>query len=254
MKLRLKILGGFLTLAFMLLIATSWSVIEVQSFGSTMNDLIENNYKSITAAKTMKAALEREDSALLLLQLGKQERGSKLLAGSDSIFTANYKIAESNITIDGEAEIVKAIADKYSKYKQQWKIPASQTLKENKLDWYFQNAHESFLGLMNDIDELSGLNDSKLYTTAIQVSEKSRRAIMPGIVALIAMIVFTLLFNFFINLYIVTPILEITKRLDKFIMNRTPFEYHVNTKDEMSQLTETLNTFCTHIEADETGK
>ena len=254
MKLRLKILGGFLTLAFMLLIATGWSVFEVQFFGSTLNDMYENNYKSITASKLMKEALEREDSALLLILLDNDNRGIKILSAADSIFSDNFELAKSNITIEGERQLIDLIAEKYEKYKSQWDIPIHHETNQNKLNWYFENIHQSFLDLMIAVDDLTGLNDNELYSTAVQVNDRSRRAIMPGIVALAAMIVFALLFNYFINLYIVSPILEIIRRLNLFMKRGTMFDYHVDTKDEMSQLTETLNTFCTHVEASRTVK
>lgn len=252
MKLRLKILGGFLTLAFMLLIATGWSMFEVQFFGSTLNDMYENNYKSIAASKLMKEALEREDSALLLILLGNDDRGIKILSAADSMFTNNFELAKSNITIAGEEQLINSIAAKYDDYKLQWDIPIHYESNQNKLNWYFENIHKSFLDLMISVDDLTGLNDNELYSTAVQVNDRTRRAIMPGIVALAAMVVFALLFNYFINLYIVTPILEIINRLNLFMKRGAAFDYHINTKDEMSQLTETLNTFCTHVEASRT--
>jgi len=253
MKLRLKILGGFLTMAFMLLIATAWSVIEVRSFGTTFDEALQNNYKSIAAAKSMKEALEREDSALLLLLLENDQRARKILYVADSLFVNNFIVAKSNITINGEEELINAIDEKYSDYKKKWDDVIRNGI-GNKLDWYFQNTHESFLSLMNSIDELTSLNDNQLYSTAVQVNDRSRRALMPGVIALIAMIVFTILFNYFINLYIVTPIVEITKRAKNFIEHRTQYDYHVATNDEISKLTDTITILCSHVQAEESDR
>ena len=71
MRLRLKILSGFLILAFMLSIAGIWSIYELQSIGTSVQQLLEDNYKSIDASKIMLEALEREDSGILLLLSGK---------------------------------------------------------------------------------------------------------------------------------------------------------------------------------------
>ncbi|OGU54822.1 MAG: hypothetical protein A2V66_06980 [Ignavibacteria bacterium RBG_13_36_8] len=254
MKLRLKILGGFLLLALMLLIASAWSVMEVRSFGTTLQDVLENNYKSIVAAKSMKEALEQEDSALLLLLLGNEIRGLRILYAADSLFYNNLEIAKSNITITGEAQLINSINVKYSDYKKLWDYPINNEMKQNKLDWYFQNIHQSFLDLMVSIDDLTSLNDNQLYSTALQNSERSRRALMPGVIALIAAVVFAFLFNYFINLYVVNPILEITKRINKFMKERVPFDYQIDTKDEISKLADTLNILCSHLIADETQK
>lgn len=254
MKLRLKILGGFVILASILLIAAAWSIIEVQSFGTSLQQMLENNYKSIYAAKSMKEALEREDSALLLLLMGNDEHSTRILFAADSLFTTNYEVAKSNITISCEDKLVNSIERKYSLYKQAWSQPLNKSITSNRLDWYFQNSHEYFLDVMKSIDEVSSLNDSQLYTTAMQISQRSHRALMPGVIALIATIVFTILFNYFISLYVVTPIVEITKRIKNFNKNRTPFDYHVQTKDEISKLTDTLNILCTNIVAEESDQ
>jgi len=251
MKLRFKILGGFWILAAMLLIASAWSIIEIQSFGSTFQESLENNYKSIYAAQSMKEALEREDSALLLLMMNNNKRGTQILQAADTSFAVNYDIAHSNITINGEEQILISIAEKYSKYKSLWHFVINNQRGENELDWYFQNIHSAFLDVMINIDELTKINDNQLYSTALQINQRSKRALMPGVIGLIAAIIFTVLFNYFINLYIVSPVLEITKRIKNFTEKRTPFNYHIDTKDEISKLTETLNILCTNITAEE---
>lgn len=239
-------------MGILLLISTAWSLVEVTSFGTTINDVLENNYKSISAAKSMKESLEREDSALLLLLLQNDQRGMKILNAADSMFADNFEIAKSNITITGEEELINSIETKYSEYKKIWAYVTKNGI-GNKLDWYFQNSHQLFLDLMLSIDNLTSLNDKQLYSTAVEVSDRSRRAFMPGVIALIAMIIFTVLFNYFIHLYIVTPIVEITKRARKFIDHRTQFEYHVDTDDEISKLTDTITILCSHIQADESN-
>jgi NtrC-family two-component system sensor histidine kinase KinB len=238
----------------MLLIASVWSAIEVKSFGSTLHGLLENNHKNIAAAKSMKEALEREDGALLLLLTGNDVRGLRILRAADSLFINNFEIAKANITITGEDQLLNSINAKYADYKKLWDSPTGNDMLQNKLDWYSQNIHQPLLDLMFSIDNLISLNDNQLYSTALQSSERSRRALMPGVIALIAAVVFTFLFYYFINLYVINPMLEITKRLNKFMKERVPFDYQINTKDEISKLADTLNLLCSHLIADETKK
>jgi hypothetical protein len=72
MGLRAKMLLGFLILTIMLLVAGVWSIYELITAGSSVQKLLNENYKSITAGKMMIEALGREDS-------GKGDVGSKTI-------------------------------------------------------------------------------------------------------------------------------------------------------------------------------
>ena len=66
MGLREKILSGFLLLTMMLVVAGVWSIHELTAVGTSVQSILNDNYKSINAGKMMIEALEREDSAVLL--------------------------------------------------------------------------------------------------------------------------------------------------------------------------------------------
>lgn len=252
MGLRLKILSGFMILAVMLLVAGIWSVLELKDVGLSVGNLLENNYKSINAAKSMKEALEREDSALLLMLLGKSEEGEKILSSADSSFNRNFKIAENNITIDGEEETIKQVQENYSEFSRYWRRLSSRPEDERNLDYYFSNIHGSFNETVSSLDKLLSLNDETLYKTSVDIQSKSRRAIMPGIIAIIAAVVFTLLFTFFINIYVITPIIRITQGIKNFIRNKSPFNYSPETRDEIYNLSNEVSLLTSYVNVDRT--
>jgi signal transduction histidine kinase len=88
-----------------------------------------------------------------------------------------------------------------------------------------------------------------MYKTATTLKNHSGRAIMPGIVAVIAALVFTFIFTYLINFYIVSPIISITKRINKFNDKRTPFEVKIDTKDEIFYLAEAIEHLCLSIKS-----
>ena len=59
MGLRAKILSGFLILTTMLFMARIWSIYELTRVGTSVQRLLDENYKSINPAKMMIEALER---------------------------------------------------------------------------------------------------------------------------------------------------------------------------------------------------
>lgn len=253
MGIRFKILLGFLTLAIMLFIAGVWSIYEMNSIGSSIPKLLNENYKSIHAAKKMTEALEREDSALLLLLLGKWNEGRSLLNTADSVFNKNVNFAYTNITIPGEQSQLDTIKFRYANYKNLWQRPIVGTQKEGDLEWYFQSVHRSFLSVKSSIENLIDLNDKVMYQLASNLEQRANRAIMPGIVAVLSALVFTLIFNFLVNHYVVGPIIKITDRIKKFKESKMPFDVNVETRDELYYLSNEISDLCNLVRTKESN-
>lgn len=247
MGIRLKIFSGFMVLSLMLLIAGLWSIYELNTFGTSVQSFLDDNYQSIHAAKVMKEALEREDSAILLLLLGKWEEGRDILKSADNLFNQKLKFASTNITISGEQERLESIKLKYAVYKSLWERPIVDTDKEGNINWYFQEIHSAFLAVKESINELINLNDQTMYETATRLKNRSNRAIAPGIVAIISALVFTFIFSYLINYYIVSPIIRITEHINKFKERRTPFDVKIETKDEIFELASSIENLCSSV-------
>lgn len=246
MGLRLKILLGFLILAVMLLIAGIWSIYELNSIGTSVQNLLDENYKSINAAKMMLEALEREDSAVLLLMMGKWQEGRTIIASGDSLFERGFFIASNNITIAGEQASVDAIEAKYREYKRLWEKPIVDTKRQGDLNWYFESTHETFQEAKQAVNDLMTLNDKEMFQMASHLKNKANRAIMPGIVAIIAALAFSLIFSYFVNYYMVSPIVTITKNIRQYIEKRQAFDVTIETKDELADLADAIHILCVH--------
>ena len=76
MTLRTKILVGY-GIALLLMAATlAWAFAGLLALGSASEAILRENYRSILAAQNMVGAIERQDSAALLLMLGYGEEGA----------------------------------------------------------------------------------------------------------------------------------------------------------------------------------
>jgi hypothetical protein len=254
MGLRAKILIGFFILSAMLLIAGVWSIHEVRTTGTSVQKLLDDNYRSINAAKMMMEALEREDSATLLLLLGNWEEGRKIMNGADNVFQQGLQFAEKNITEPDETAIVDSIRFKYDIYKKLLQQPIAGTVKEGDLNWYFQSVHPSFLSVRNSVEKLMALNDQVMYETASDLQSRANRAVMPGIVAIMAAVFFSLMFNFFVNYYMVSPIIKTTRAIDDFVKSGKPFDVKVETKDEIEGLVSAVYSLTSQIRMTEKEK
>jgi methyl-accepting chemotaxis protein len=240
MGIRIKILSGFLILVTMLIVAGAWSIYELTTVGVSVQGLLDDNYQSINAAKKMMEGLEREDSGILLLVSGNRVEGRQILLSADSLFQEGFQIAKNNVTIPDENKYVVDIKTKYGLYKALWSLPVVDTKRENNLEWYFRDVHKTFLEVKKAVEDLMTINDQVMYQTASQLKNKAHRAVMPGVVAILAALIFTLLFNYFINYYVVSPIIRIRKGIGRFLENNEMFDARIETKDELMQLSESV--------------
>lgn len=241
MGIRLKIFLGFIILALMLLIAGAVSIHELTTISKSVKKMLDDNYKSIEASRIMIEALEREDSGILLLLMGKWDEGRAILEKSDSMFQAGHLIAKNNLTIDNEERYIVAIDNQYNHFKSVWQKPIVGTSKEGDFEWYYNEAHLSFLDTKHAVKNLMELNEETMYNTSTFMKNRAARAVMPGIVAIIASVLFTLLFNYFIHYYIAHPIVKITRSVEDFNESGKEFKVEVETNDEIKRLADSIS-------------
>jgi HAMP domain-containing protein len=247
MGIRMKILSGFLVLTIMLLVAGAWSIYELSKIGTSVQVLLDDNYRSINAAKMMTEALEREDSAVLLLVAGNWDEGRSIIQAADTSFQESLDVAKKNVTIPGEKAYVDDIESKYTAYKKLWMKPIVGTQHERDVDWYFEEVHSAFLETKNTVNKLMTMNDKTMYQTASSLKDRAHRAVMPGTVAILSALIFSLIFNYFINFYIVSPIVKLTQGVRRFVETEQPFELEIETNDELKHLVSSVQFLLAHV-------
>ena len=236
MKIRTKILLGFLILAVMLAVAGAYSIYELTSLSTSVQKLLEDNYRSINAAKQMIEALEREDSGILLLLSGKWKEGRATIVDADKNFAKAFDIASNNLTVPGEKDYTDKIDATYKAYRENWEGRIVGTGYEGNLTWYFEKVHGDFTRVKTAVEDLMTLNDTTMYETATALKGRAHRTVMPGIVAISTAVVFAVIFNFFVNLYVVNPIISMIKSIKSFLQTGETIKVSIDTDDELREL------------------
>lgn len=236
MKIKIKILSGFFLIILMLLIAGFMSVYEFSRVSKSVSTLIDDNYKTIEACRSMLEAVEREDSGVLLLISGHWKEGRNILEAADSMFNSAIIIAKKNITEENEDKYIEKIEQTYLEYKSKWETPIIGTDKENNINWYFTDLHVAFIAIKFELEALMTLNQDSMYKEATQLKEQVYRAIMPGIVAIISALIFLVIFNFFISKYFVNPIEKIIASLKNYNTYTQKFNADLLSNDELKEL------------------
>ncbi len=241
MNLRYKILSGFIILTLMLTIAGVWSIYHFHFIGNRVNKIMEGEYKSINSSINMLHALEREDSAILLSLLGNLYESSAMLQTADSSFAGGLNQARIAINSDNNKKILAEIESNYAVYRTEWQNLGNSKPPEDLLKGYFANSHSKFLTTKQSIEKLLMENENELYSTASNLKDLANRATMPGIIAIIAALVFTIMFSYFVHYYFISPIIKIINAVKQNKKSGIPINIESNSNDEIAELIDSIN-------------
>jgi methyl-accepting chemotaxis protein len=246
-KLKFKILAGFMLLVALLMTAGAVSILEFIKLSKSVDALIEDNYKTIEVSRTMLEALERKDSGILLLILGQREEGKEIIRSAEKAFDEAFKIAKNNITETNEDKYIENIERLYSKFKVEIDEIIFDKSRVGDIGWYQGEIYQTFLEVKHAVDELMKINQNSMYSEASILKEKSHRAIMPGIVAIVGGLVFSLILSFFISRYYVKPLTDLTEAIKTFHPREKNLRSNIKTEDEIKKIEVEVNNLIARL-------
>jgi NtrC-family two-component system sensor histidine kinase KinB len=116
LSLRKKIFGGYGISLCLVGMVSAWAFVALRDLGRASEAILRENYKSILAAENMIQAIERQDSATLLVLLGYEEEGVAQFSENESLFLQWLARAKDNLTVEGEGRVVEGIEQGYQAY------------------------------------------------------------------------------------------------------------------------------------------
>jgi len=241
-----KILSGFVLLGLILLISGAMSMYLLTTVGKSVSGLLHENYKSIEISKGMLDALEQENSGVLQVLAGNIDSGLVQVDGGRELFQAGIAAAIENLTIKGEKELVDSIRMAHGQFDSLLNgLLARTQMKQLDRNWYVDELNPSYNKVSKRVKALMTINETAIISNASNLENNAYRAIMPGIVAIGAGFLLTILFNLFINYYFLSPIVRLTRAVDDFVKFKIPFDVTVETKDEIGELRDAISTLVT---------
>ena len=249
--LRKKIFLGYgITLILMVLIL-AWAFLNLWDLGQASEAILRENYRSILAAENMVYAVERQDSAVLLILLGYELEGWKQFRENEGQFFQWLARAKDNITVEGEDQIVGAIETGYATYlshSSQIK-PISIAGPQKTAIFYHETMLPSFLKVRETCIRLRDINQENMYKVSNRASLIAGRAIWSMAVIGIAAIVIGIGFSLFLSNLLVRPVQQMMQATQKISEGSYDVEVPLNSSDELGRLTEQFNTMAKKLEA-----
>jgi len=250
MTLKKKILVGY-GVAFLLMgLVVVWAVTNLVSLGKASDAILRENYRSILAAENMVDALERQDSGVLLIFLGDSERGINQFRENEALFLQWLARAKDNITIQGEAELVRSIEAYYAKYRQEFSAltdlhdAAKPPLQ---LPYYQETIFPLFAEVRESCIRLRNLNEETMYAASLQAGTVANRAIWSTVFVAASALIVALIFSLLLAERIVRPLRRFMDASRKISAGDYAVQVPVETDDELGRLASEFNQMAAQL-------
>lgn len=249
--LRKKIFIGYgITLVLMVLILI-WAFLHLWDLGRASEAILRENYRSILAAENMVYALERQDSAVLLILLGYEAEGGKQFRENEGQFFQWLGRAKDNITVEGEDQIVNAIETGYATYlshSSQIK-PISVAGPQKAAIFYHETMLPSFLKVRETCIRLREINQENMYRVSDHASFIAKRAIWSMGIIGFAAVAIGIAFSLFLSNLLVRPVQQMMQATQKISEGSYDVEVSIKSSDELGRLTEEFNSMAKKLQA-----
>jgi hypothetical protein len=170
MTLRVRLLLGYGYLVVLLLVATGSAMLGFLRLSAGIDTILEENVRSISAAMRMLESLERQDSATLAALIEGGGSG-ELLAEQQKELDEALAQARSNVTEEGEQEVLEAIVRDAAAYREAREALLA-SAPERPLAAYNSEVFPRFLTVKAGAFELLQLN----YDAILQADRQARRS------------------------------------------------------------------------------
>lgn len=250
MNLKAKILLGYSVSLALVILVCGWGVVNLRRLGKASDAILQENYRSILAAENMIDAIERQDSATLLVLLENESQGKRQFREYEIDFLQWLGRAKDNITIMGEAQQLEALENDYRDYLIAFsQMPDLRSSKQTDSDYYYKTLLPQFQEVREGCSELRDLNQKTMLSASEEAQQVSQQATWSMIVTGAAAAGLGLAFSLILSDRLGRPLREMTLATEQIAEGDYDVTLEVNTKDELGQLAHEITTMSRKLKA-----
>lgn len=251
MKLKTKILLGYGAVLTLVIFVCTWGIMNLRRLGLASDAILQENYRSIVAAGEMIAALERQDSASLLVILRNEKAGQQQFRQHEIQFLQWLGRAKDNITISGEQQLLTAIETEYQNYLVAFaNLPdASEPSPADNTRYYYQTLLPQFRKVYTKSNDLKSLNQNTMVAASQQAQSVATQAIGSMILVGTIAAALGLGFSLILSDRITHPLRLMIGATHQIAEGDYDIAIPVQTRDEVGQLAEEITVMGRKLKA-----
>ena len=178
LKKKFKFIYVFLVL--IILFVGGISTLNTYRLKNSINGLISNNYKSISSINEMINSINNQDRAILVYLQGNKEEALNIFHTNDDEFYKWFYIEKSNITEEGEAELVDEINFQYIEFSKLFSSLQDTSNGQNHDELvriYQEKISPQVKVVIEDLRTLSKLNEDMMFNKKEVLKSETENAI-----------------------------------------------------------------------------
>jgi len=237
MGIRKKISLGFVVIGVILFFSSVISVFEFNRMRYSVSNLMRDNINSINTSRMLLEITDEHNFTLLSKVIQDSSINSTEIL-SDARFDKYIISIKKNFTSPSEIAIVDSLTLTYYNYLTVLSNAPKILLQDVKSrnDWYTKELQPVYYNLRTYKKKLGLLTQHALTKNTEELQAAYYRSIMPGIIAVGAGLMLVLLFNYFINLYFISPLLLISKGIKNYKDYKKTYNVQFDNDDEIQDL------------------
>ncbi|MCI0558319.1 MAG: HAMP domain-containing protein, partial [Nitrososphaera sp.] len=246
--LRQKLIFGFGGLLVVMVLMDIQSILLLSDLGKSVEVILRENYRSVTASQEMKESLERMDSGAQFSLSGRVDKGRELVEVNKPRFEKALEIELHNITLPGEDEKAEHLRNLYEKYKKEQPAVLDTTRPEvERRDIYFNVLLPLFEQIKNTADEILQMNQQNMVEASGQSKAIAAKAIQRMYLLLFAGVALAVIFVTFMGRSILLPLKTLTQSVRDIEQGNLDLVVQVRSRDELGQLAEAFNAMAARL-------
>jgi len=237
MGIRKKISLGFVVIGVILFFSSVISVFEFNRMRHSVTNLMRDNINSINTSRMLLEITDEHNFTLLSKVIQDSSINSTEIL-YDASFDKYITSIKKKFTSPSEISLVDSLTLTYYNYLSVLGKAPDILLRDEKSrkDWYLNELKPVYYNLRTYKKKLGLLTQQALAKNTEELQEAYYRSIMPGIIAVGAGLMLVLLFNYFINLYFISPILLISKGIRNYKDFKKSYNVQFDNDDEIQDL------------------
>ena len=220
------------------------SVVDMVSLQKSVNGLMTDNYKSISAMEGARKALDQQNDAVIRYLDLNDETGIDSYYDYDQEFQKAFQEEKDNVTEHGEQTIVDSINANYNELMRQFSLFQNirdKTGKPAAADYYKNTLKPQITKINSSLDQITSLNQNAMFHKKSTASQNAQTSIY--IILLISLIAVSggfLLSRYFVNMFL-NPIHLLTESIIKVRAGELNVTLNVKSGDETEKLIHEFN-------------
>ncbi len=246
-------LGSFLLL---ILLQDMMNISELSKLGGSIDLILRENYQSVLACTKMEEALSNIDRGVLLVMAGSDTDGRAAVAANAQAFSEAMSVELSNITLPGEGDLARKLADLYHAYIRE----VGTTLAIAPPASGMRQAYASRLRPLSEeiaatAKEISAMNQKNMSQADGRARSEAASAKREMIFLLIAALAAGVGFVVLAGRWVLKPVEALTKSAAEIAKGNLDLVITRRSQDEIGKLSESFNVMAENLrEARRTGE